>query len=84
VNEERSTVISSTFERHGQTIIGALVLAILLWTGNTVIDIKDKVNRIEVFQITAANHDVIADREVSDLKERVRTLELDSARGSRK
>jgi hypothetical protein len=84
MTEGEPKVTSSAFERHGQTVLSMLVLALVLWTGNSVLDIKDKVTKIEVYQITASNHDVTADREVSDLKERVRTLELDSARGNRR
>jgi hypothetical protein len=38
----------SIIERHIQTIITALLLAALLWTGNTLLDIKQKVTTLEI------------------------------------
>jgi hypothetical protein len=33
--------------RHIQTMVQAALLAVLLWIGGTVVDVKDRVNRIE-------------------------------------
>ena len=35
-------------EQHLQTIITAILLALLLWTGNTLLDIKQKVTTLEI------------------------------------
>jgi len=38
----------SIIERHVQTIIAAILLALVLWTGNTLIDIKTDVTTLKV------------------------------------
>jgi hypothetical protein len=38
----------SIIERHIQTIIAAVLLALVLWTGNTLIDIKTDVTTLKV------------------------------------
>jgi hypothetical protein len=38
---------AGALERHIQTIVQAALLAVLLWIGGTVVDVKDRVNRIE-------------------------------------
>lgn len=36
-----------TMERHIQTMVQAGLLAVLLWIGNTVVDVRDRVNKME-------------------------------------
>jgi hypothetical protein len=78
VTDEREP--RSGFERHAQTIIGGILLALLLWTGSSLIDVRDRLGRIEVYQINAGVRDSNIDREVSELRNRVRDIELQEAR----
>jgi len=75
-------VDASVFERHGQTILSGVVLALMLWVGSTVLDIKDKVTKIEVYQINSNSHDLVLDKEIVDLSNRVRAIELEHARSN--
>ena len=68
------------FERHAQTIIGGILLALLLWTGSSLIDVRDRLGRIEVYEINSGVRDSNLDREVNELRNRVRELELQEAR----
>lgn len=47
-NDEAKTQRASLIEQHLQTIITAVLLALLLWTGNTLLDIRQKVTTLEV------------------------------------
>jgi hypothetical protein len=42
--ERRKT---GALERHIQTFVQAALLAVLFWIGNTVVDVRDRVNRME-------------------------------------
>jgi hypothetical protein len=37
----------SALEQHIQTVIAAVLLALLLWNGNALVDLRDKVGRFE-------------------------------------
>ena len=43
--EERRKV--GSVERHIQTVVQAGLLAVLLWIGGTVVDVRDRINRME-------------------------------------
>ena len=62
---------SSIFERHAQTVIGAILLAILLWTGNALIDVRDRLGRIEVYQMNAAGRDAMSDTAINELRNKL-------------
>lgn len=76
VSEDAST----GFERHGQTIIGAVLLALLLWAGMTLLDVRDRLGRIETRQVAAVDRDRYLDTEIADLRRRLRDIELEAAR----
>jgi ABC-type phosphate transport system auxiliary subunit len=38
---------AGALERHIQTMVQAALLAVLLWIGGTVVDVRDRVNRME-------------------------------------
>lgn len=71
----------SVFERHAQTIVGSVLLALLLWSGNTLLDVRDRLGRIEVLQVNGADraHDLAA--QMAALLDRVRAIELRDAAG---
>ena len=46
MNEEQDR--RTVFERHAQTIIVAILLALLLWTGTTMITVRDDVTTLKV------------------------------------
>jgi hypothetical protein len=84
----------SVFERHAQTVIGAVLLALLLWTGSSLIDVRDRLGRIEVYQINANQRDIALDSQMSELRRhvaeeggelraRMRELELSNAKSER-
>ena len=68
------------FERHGQTIIGAVLLALLLWAGMTLLDVRDRLGRIETRQVAAVDRDRYLDAEIAEIRRRLRDIELDTAR----
>lgn len=70
------------FEKHGQTIIGAVLLALLLWAGMTLLDVRDRLGRIETRQVAAADRDRYLDTEIADLRRRLRDIELETAQRS--
>jgi hypothetical protein len=48
VNEDEQSPRSTVIERHAQTIIVAILLALLLGTGGTLLGIRDDVTRLNV------------------------------------
>ncbi len=78
------TIKPTGFERHAQTVIGAILLALLLWTGSALIDVRDRLGRIEVYQINASTQDAALGRDMADLRNRVRDLEINEARRATK
>ena len=79
------------FQKYGQSIVGALLLALLLWAGNSLSDMRVALGRMEVYQITATQRDNSIEREVieskewarlefNDIKNRVREVELANAK----
>lgn len=61
----------STIERHAQTIIAGVLLILVTWVGSTVVDIRDRVARIEERQLDVAGWK-------ADFEQRLRTLEKGS------
>jgi uncharacterized protein YukE len=51
IEKSKDTVVdrrsAGALERHIQTMVQAALLAVLLWIGGTVVDVKDRVNRME-------------------------------------
>jgi hypothetical protein len=47
----RNTVEKSTLERHIQTVLTAIAIGLLTWNGVTLLDLKEKVVRMEVHQL---------------------------------
>ena len=70
----------STFERHAQTVIAMLLLALLSWAGVTLLDVRERLTRIETRQLGDADIKRSVEQSVEELRRRVRDLELDSAR----
>lgn len=81
----------SMLERHTQTIISSVVLAILLWTGVTLLDVQNRVVRIEAFkegetgrerkrddETIAFRHEILS--LVREHEARIKALELSNAR----
>jgi hypothetical protein len=46
--EENETPRGTIFERHAQTIIALGILGLVVWTGNTLLTIKDDVTTLKV------------------------------------
>lgn len=77
----------SILERHAQTGIAAVLLALVIWTGNTLLTIKDDVTTLKVQvanlqgQVSAGNDDRFRStewrREKEILEERFRRIESD-------
>lgn len=65
----------SALERHAQTVIGGLAFAVLTWVGFTLLDVKDRVTRIETRQLVATGNEDRAERKYEELERRVRQLE---------
>ncbi len=38
---------ATVFEQHAQSVVGAVILAVLLWVGNTLTDVKEKQIKME-------------------------------------
>lgn len=57
---------ASSWERHGQTIIAALILAAIIWVGKSVTDLSGTMgvvlNRISNLEVSIANMDERFDR----------------------
>ena len=81
----------NVFQKYGQSIVGAVLLALLLWTGSSLIDIRDRLGRMEVYQINATQRDNSIERELieskewsrlefNDVKSRIREIELANAK----
>lgn len=66
---------ASVFERHAQTLVGVVASALMLWTGNTLLDVRDRLARIEVHQLNDANHGIAMRKELGELRQRTETLE---------
>lgn len=71
---------STTFERHAQTIIGGLLLALLLWAGNSLMDMRVQLAHIAGQMASFDRGNVTRDAEAAHLRDRVRALELTAAR----
>ena len=65
----------SVFERHAQTLVGVVASALLLWTGNTLLDVRDRLSRIEVHQLNDAQHSINTRKEMVELRQRMDALE---------
>jgi outer membrane murein-binding lipoprotein Lpp len=74
----------SALERHAQTVIGAMVLALLLWAGSTLLDVRDRVVRIETQSVANGSKMDQLERQYHSLERRVHELELADARYGRK
>lgn len=55
---------SSALERHAQTLVTAVILAVLLWIGSAVVDVRDRLSRYEERNVTqsAQLNQILADR----------------------
>lgn len=72
--QQRSS--GSVIERHIQTIVTAVLLAVLLWTGNTLLDVREKLARIEQRQVSDSDQWLRVWRAIEDSNQRLRRLEL--------
>ena len=83
-NEKRSA-----FERHAQTAMNAVVVALMGWAGSTLIDVRDRLTRIEAIKQSEVSLDSLRDGSttafrtevltyVRDHEARIRTLEVNS------
>lgn len=81
-NDER-TGPAGGIERHAQTVIAMLLLALLSWAGVTLLDVRERLTRIETRQLGDVESKRSIEQSVDELKRRVRDLELDGARRQR-
>lgn len=86
LNDDRQ-MQRSGLERHAQSIAISVAIALLLWSGSTIVDIRDRLSRFEEKLLTIqvqvndanANHLRASDwrREVQIINERFDRLERD-------
>ena len=72
----------STMERHAQTIIGSLVFALMTWVGVALLDVKERLARIETRQLLTSGDQDRAVRQYEELERRVRDVESAVARNA--
>jgi hypothetical protein len=79
-DEEHAT---SGFERHAQTIISAVVLALLAWTGTTLLDVRERLTRIEAIKLSEVANDQRLNAELAGIRDRLHVVELQLAKNSK-
>ena len=77
---ERRKEGASTFVNQVQTVIQVIGATILLWVGSSLIDVRDRIIRLEVLYQTGA---ASASAEIMRIKERVDVLERKAAASTR-
>ena len=75
MNEDKSGI-----ERHTQTILSSVVLALLLWTGATLLDIQNRVVRIESYNVARAENLADVKAQLEEFRKRLSTIEIEHAR----
>lgn len=83
-SKRRASIDRSAFERHAQTIVAGLALGILTWTGVTLLDVRERITRMEVRQLATPDRERYVDSELADFRRRLRDLELETARSRSK
>jgi len=88
VSEEQAQGVKPGLERHIQTLVTSVTLALLMWTGVTLVDLRDRLARMEEKIITLnseiqraqSDRFTMSDwrREKEFLDERFRRLEEDT------
>jgi hypothetical protein len=78
-----TTEKATTMERHIQSGIGALILSILVWSGLTLLDVRDRLTRIETHTINESSRLLRIDTQLNELWVRMRDLELHNARNDK-
>lgn len=73
----------SAIERHAQTIISAVALALLLWFGATLVDVQNRVVRIEAYNVARNDNSAEIKSEIAELRKRMTLLEMEHAKGSK-
>ena len=79
-DEEHAT---SGFERHAQTTISAVVLALLAWTGTTLLDVRERLTRIEAIKLSEVANDQRLNAELAGIRDRLHVVELQLAKNSK-
>ncbi len=52
MSEDQATPLKGGLERHVQTLVTSVTLALLMWTGVTLVDLRDRLARMEEKIIT--------------------------------
>jgi len=92
VSEEEIPIKRGGFERHIQTLVTSITLALLMWTGVTLIDLRDRLARMEERLISVKAELLISQenkfsatewrREKEIIEDRFRRLERDLERNT--
>lgn len=63
-------------EKHVQTGIAAVLMALLAWAGLTLLDVRDRQIRMEVRQVTSTEHEKVVDAKIESMDARIRAFEM--------